>query len=194
MVEQPRRAAEAGVELTLLVLSVSPLGLAAVDMDSGALVRTGAEPLDGVVLRPYDVISVRLAASPEPVDPTQPEAVVLATRPRPLRHLTARRAERWLRPVLHPERTHILGFAGPAVPYWELDGTRPSVAVVPARATMGVDADGLVRCRFLWRTLPHDLPVAVRRDTHMLREGTHVVVGLTAPVEGHCYKVVTGLL
>jgi len=194
MVERPRRARQAGSELTLLVLSVSPLGLAAVDLDSGAVVRAGTDLLEGLVLRPYDVVSARLANSVGPLDPTQPESVAFATAPRPVRHLTARRAERWLRPVLHPEWTHLLGFAGPAVPFWELDGTRPSVAVIPARAAIGHDDDGLLRCRFLWRTLLHDLPMVVRRGTPLPREAARVVVALTTPVEGHCYKVVTGLL
>lgn len=194
LVERPCRTVEAGVELTLLVLSVSPLGLAAVDQASGAIVRAGAELLDGLALRPYDVVSVSLAESGGPFDRTQPESVALASPPRPLHRLTPRRAERWVRPVLHPEWTHILGFAGPAIPFWELDGTRPSVAVIPARASVGVDDEGLLRCRFLWRTLVHDLPMTVHRDSPIPGDTSRVVVALTAPVEGHCYKVVTGLL
>ena len=194
LVERPCRTVEAGVELTLLVLSVSPLGLAAVDQASGAIVRASTELLDGLILRPYDVVSVSLAENEGPFDRTQPEFVALAGAPLPLHRLTPRRAEKWLRPVLHPEWTHILGFAGPAIPFWELDGARPSVAVIPARAAVGVDGEGLLRCRFLWRTLLHDLPMTVHRDTPLPREASRVVVALTAPVEGHCYKVVTGVL
>ncbi|MFP5376288.1 MAG: hypothetical protein ACLGIO_05835, partial [Acidimicrobiia bacterium] len=161
---------------------------------SGAVVRATSDQLGGLALRPYDVVGARLAARAEPADPTMPEAVVLAGVPRPLRRLTARRAERWLRPLLHPEWTHLLGFAGPAVPFWELDGTRPSVAVVPAPAVTAVDDDGLLRCRFVWRTLVHDLPVAVGRGARLPAEAARVVVALTPPFEGHCYKVVTGLL
>ncbi|CAA9271005.1 MAG: hypothetical protein AVDCRST_MAG76-3372 [uncultured Acidimicrobiales bacterium] len=193
LVDRPRRTDEAGVELTLMVLSVSALGLAAVDLASGAVVRTGSEILDSITLCPYDVVSARLAAGAEPLDPTQPEAVALADAPVPLRRLTPRRAERWLRPLHHPEWTHLLGFAGPSIPFWQLDGTRPSVAVVPARATVRLD-DGLLRCRFLWRTLVHDLPVAFRRGTPLPNEAGRVVVALTPPFEGHCHKVVTGLL
>ena len=192
LVERPRRTDEAGVELTLMVLSVSNLGLAAVDLASGAVVRTGSHQLDGVALRPYDVVSARLATGPEPLDPTQPEAVALAEAPVPLRRLTARRAERWLRPLHHPEWSHLLGFAGPSIPFWALDGTRPSVAVLPARGTAGMDDGGRLRCRFLWRTLVHDLPMAESRGAP--RETTRVVVALTSPLEGHCYKVVVGLL
>ena len=194
MSETLRRSAEEGVELSLLVLSVSRLGLAAVDLASGAVVRTGAERLEGLDLRPYDVVSVALAADTEPLDPTQPEAVVLAGPPSTVRRLTSRRADRWLRPLHHPERAHLLGFAGPSIPFWELDGSRPSVALIATRAAIGVGEDGQLRCRFLWRTLVHDLPVAVARGVSLPRAAERVVVALTPPVEGHCYKVVTGLL
>lgn len=194
MLEPPRRSGEAGVELSLLVLSVSALGLAAVDLASGAVVRTDRAPLHGLDLHPYDVVTASVAADPEPLDPTQPEAVSLAEPPTLVRRLAPRRADRWLRPILHPDRTHLLGFAGPSIPFWELDGSRPSVAVVAAPAKTVRDADGLLRCRFLWLSLVHDLPVAVSRSTSLPSEAGKVVVGLTAPIEGHCYKVVTGLL
>ncbi len=194
MVEQPRRAAEAGVELRLLVLSVSSLGLAAVDLASGAVVRTGSDRLKGLALRPYDVVTAELAVGSEPLDRTQPEAVALVAAPRPVDRLAPRRADRWLRPLLHPEWTHLLGFAGPSIPFWELDGGRPSVAVVPASAAIGFGDDGLLHCRFLWRSLVHDLPVAASRSIRPDSQAARVVLALTPPVEGHCYKVVTGLL
>jgi len=195
MLAPPRRSGEEGVELSLLVLSVSALGLAAVDLASGAVVRTGAgRLLDGLHLRPYDVVGARLAADAEPPDRTQPEAVALAGPPRPLHRIAPRRADRWLRPLLHPERAHLLGFAGPSIPFWELDGSRPSVAIAAANAAVGVGDDGLLRCRFLWRTLVHDLPVAVSRESLLPSQATRIVVALTSPVEGHCYKVVTGVL
>lgn len=194
MVEPPRRSGQGGAELKLLVLSVSTLGLAAVDLATGAVVRTGADRLDGLDLQPYDVVRARLAVDAEPLDPTQPEAVALAGPPRAVRRLNPRQAERWLRPLLHPERSQLLGFAGPSIPFWALDGNRPSVAVVAAPAVIGRGDDGLVRCRFLWRTLVHDLPVAVRPGTSFPNEAERVVVALTAPVQGHCTKVVTGAL
>lgn len=189
-----RRSTEEGVELSLLVLSVSALGLAAVDLASGAVVRTGAAALAGLDLHPYDVISAHLAADAEPLDRTQPEAVALAEPPQVVGRLNPRRADRWLRPLLHPERFHLLGFAGPSVPFWELDGSRPSVALVAAQAAVGVGDDGLLRCRFLWRTLVHDLPFAAGRGGAGPAAAERVVVALTPPVGGHCYKVVTGLL
>ena len=177
-----------------MVLSVSALGLAAVDLASGATVRTGGSLLHGLDLCPYDVISARLAEDAEPYDPTQPEMVAFDGIPSPLRRLTPRRAERWLRPLLHPEWSHLLGFAGPAIPFWQLDGTRPSLAVVPARPSIVADDDGRLRCRFLWRTLVHDLPVAAGHSTAVQGESNRIIVALAPPVDGHCYKLVTGLL
>jgi hypothetical protein len=194
MVERTRRSGAEGVELRLLVVSVSALGLAAVDLASGAVIRTGAASLRGSELRPYDVVGARLAADAEPLDPTQPEAVALAGPPRPLHRLTPRRADRWLRPLLHPERSHLLGFAGPSISFWELDGSRPSVAIAATRAVVAVGDDGLLHCRFLWRTLVHELPMAGQRGIPGPTDAGRVVVALTPPVEGHCYKVVTGLL
>jgi hypothetical protein len=194
MLAPPRRSGEVGVELSLLVLSVSSLGLAAVDLASGAVVRAGADQLADLDLRPYDVVSARLADGIEPLDPTQPEAVSLAEPPTPVRRIAPRRADRWLRPLLHPERSHLLGFAGPSIPFWELDGRRPSIALLAAPARVAVGDDGLLRCRFLWLSLIHDLPVAASRGTTFPNDASHVVVALTPPVEGHCYKVVTGVL
>lgn len=194
MLAPPQRSGEVGVELSLLVLSLSTMGLAAVDLASGAVVRTGAAQLGDLDLHPYDVISARLADDPEPLDPTQPEAVSLAEPPTPVRRLAPRRADRWLRPILHPERSHLLGFAGPSIPFWELDGRRPSVALLDAPAKVALGDDGLLRCRFLWLSLVHELPVAAVRGTSFPNGATRVVVALTPPVEGHCYKVVTGVL
>jgi len=194
MVERPRRPVKDGQEVRLLVLSASALGLAAVDLTSGAVVRAGARGLDRLDLRPFDVVRARLAVDAEPLDPTQPEAVALAGPPRPLGRLSPRQIDRWLRPVLHPEWSHLLGFAGPSIPFWELEGSRPSVAVAATRAVVTVGDDGLVRCRFLWRTLVHDLPVDACRGAFLPREAERIVVALTPPIDGHCHKVVTGLI
>lgn len=193
MLDPPLRSGEVGVELSLLVLSVSSLGLTAVDLASGAFVRTGADQLGELDLRPYDVVAARLASGAEPLDPTQPEAVTLAEPPTPVRRLPARRADRWLRPLLHPERSHLLGFAGPSIPFWELDGRRPSVALLATPAKVAFGDDGLLRCRFLWLSLVHELPVAAARASSLPGGGSRVVVALTPPAGGHCYKVVAGI-
>jgi hypothetical protein len=179
-----------GAELSLLVLGTSPLGLAAVDLTSGAFVRAAVDVSD---LTPFDVVETRLDDAQEH-DPTQPEAVSLAPVAKVVDHLPPKRAERWLRPLLHPTNNHLLGFAGPSVPFWELDGTRPSVGLVDAPADVVADAKGLPRGRFVWRGLVHDMPIAARRGARLPRHAARLLVALTPPVDGHCYKVIAGLL
>jgi len=179
-----------GTQLSLLVLGASPLGLAGVDLASGAFVRAA---VDVAGLAPLDVVATELDDAHEH-DPTQPEAVRLAPMAKIIDHLNPRHAERWLRPLLHPTTSHLLGFAGPAIPFWELDGSRPSVGLVDAPAEIVADREGLPRCRFLWRGLLHDMPIAARRGARLPRHAARVVVALTPPVDGHCYKVVAGLL
>jgi hypothetical protein len=171
LLETPRRALDVGAELTLLVLGTSPFGLTFVDLASGALVRAAVD-VSGV--RPFDVVRTDLDAEQEH-DPTQPEAVRLGSVARIVDHIDPRRAERWLRPLLHPTNTHLLGFAGPAVPFWELDGTRPSVALVDAPAEVYAAAGGLPRTRFVWRGLVHDLPIACRRGARLPRAAARVL-------------------
>lgn len=121
----------------------------------------------------------------------RPEAVSLAGPPDPVTTMSRRQAERWLRPLLHPRREHLLGFAGPAVPYWTLTGERASVAVVapPQRPTV---AGG--ECRFLWRNMVHVLPLLPTALATSPARPRRLVVALTPPRSGHCYKVVAALL
>jgi hypothetical protein len=188
--ELPQRAIGVGAQLSLLILGTSPLGLTGVDLTSGALVRAAVEVAG---LTPLDVVETELDHEQDP-DPTQPESVRLAPIARVVDHLHPKRAERWLRPLLHPTNNHLLGFAGPAVPFWELDGTRPSVALVGAPGEVVADRHGLPRCRFEWRGLMHDLPVNARHGARLPRYAARVLVALTPPIDGHCYKVVSGLL
>ena len=74
--------------------------------------------------------------------------------------MPVRRAERWLRPLLHPRRQPLLGITGPAIPFWDLDGAHPSVAIVePDRGPIVHEGAGSPKCRFAWRGLWHELPL-----------------------------------
>ena len=130
--------------------------------------------------------------------------------------LRTRAAERYIRPLLHPEGRTILGFHGPAIPFWELHGDRPSMALVPARPVVAISADGRgLRCRFRWGNVFVDLPLLDRTYRPNLMAGLasgwrtlggaaladvigftpqRLLVSLTHPKDGHCYKVVTALL
>jgi len=85
----------------------------------------------------------------------------------------------------------LLGFAGPAVPYWTLTGERASVAVV-APSARPVLAGG--ECRFQWRNTLHALPVLPAALASCPSRPRHLLVALSPPRAGHCYKVVAGLL
>ena len=180
----------AATEIELLVLAAWARGSVAVDLTTGALVRA-RWPDDGPPLAPLAVARAPLAPDQGAEDPARPEAVELATAPRPVGHLAPRRAERWLRPLLHPPRKHLLGFPGPAAPYWTLGGDRPSVALVAPR-TRPVLRQG--RCVFAWNNVVHALPLLPCALAWRPDQPRRVLVTLTGPRRGRCYKVVAALL
>jgi len=206
----PQRVEVAGAELQLLVLAADRAGCIGVDMASGALVRA-CHPEGGSRLRPYDVATGRLAAPDDP-DWSRPELVTLAAPPRRTGHLRRRRAERYLRPLLHPPRPPLLGFGASAVPYWTLEGDRPSVTLIePGR--LGVVREGRAfRCRFEWQGVYHDLPLQDRGLAAVLdrlgRRGYgpaelqraagfrvgRLLIAVTPPHRGYCYKTVAAML
>jgi hypothetical protein len=196
------------VDLEMLVLAAEPHACVSVDVASGAFVR--ARYPDGAFARlaPLDVATAEVAAPDTPLDTTRPELVDLATAPRRVGRLGRRRAERLLRPLLHPRGRPLLGFVGPAVRFWTLTGDRPSVAIVePERGPRLRPAAHGYDCHFQWQGLRHVLPLADRGaaaaldrwgPAHLARvlgfPPRRLLVALTPPVNGYCYKVVAGLL
>lgn len=193
----------------MLVLASGAGELIGVDLDSGAFVRAGTT----AHFRPFDVVAAPLAEGEALWSPHAPEAVELAQPPTPVGRLSGRRAERYLRPLLDRRTKHLLGFAGPAAPFWTLTGDRPSLAlVVPEAGPAVVGNRHGFRCRFAWRGVDHDLPLWDARVVAALerrerwrctpdglrdvlgRRPTHVLVALTPPHHGHCYKVAAALL
>lgn len=159
-------------------------------LDTGALVTARwEEPTTG--LAPLVIARARVAVDQSDADPVRPEEVTLDAPPRPLGPATRRRAERLLRAVLHPSDEHLLGIAGPATPYWALDGNRPSIAVVAPSAAPVVSGS---LCRFRWRNLVHALPVLPQALATRPAHPRRLVVTLSAPRRGYCYKVVVALL
>jgi hypothetical protein len=189
----PRRSTAPGTTLNLLVLTAGTGGCIGIDLASGALTRANYPVRTLVPLVPFDLASAPIVGGDEEPDPVHPEQVDLAQLPRLTGHLGRRRAERWLRPLLHPDTDMILGFPGPAVPFWELAGDRPSLAVIqPDRPPhlLHHKGEARLRCRFSWRSLWHELPVV----GHGQDGDRRMVIALSAPLQGHCYKVVAGLL
>lgn len=177
-------------EVDLLLLAGGQRWCAAMHLDTGALVSARwEEPISG--LAPFVVARVRVAGDQSDADPVRPEEVTLDAPPRPVGSTSRRRAERLLRAVLHPTSEHLLGIAGASIPYWTLDGSRPSIAVV-APSPAPVVSGGV--CRFRWRNLLHALPVLPRALEAGPVHPRRLVVALSAPRQGTCYKVVAALL
>jgi hypothetical protein len=200
-----------------MVLSCSPDDTVAVDFTSGAIIRLrvtwdeGREP----DFTPFEVVDAVLAGDPQRDDLAQPEAVSVEGVPQRVGELTGRKARRVLRHLVAPAEQHLLGFPGSSAPYWEFRGMRPSVAlVVPTRGPLLFRrrADDSIWVRFGWPRSDNWLPVEDRRAMAALwatrRERLFgkdlagalgfrphfLVVALSKPVDGHCYKTVTAIL
>jgi len=200
-----------GDGMRLLILASSTRGGAAVDLASGALVRTHwtaplAEPFE-----PYQVVQARRVVDEELAFAADS---VVADRPEVIGELRGRKAERLIKPLVHPPTQPLLGAAGPSVTYWTLRPDQPSIAIVRPAAGPVVERDRSLRlrCRFRWRRLDHDLPLDDPRLEEQLSHPTAVqltggtlsralgwkperlLVVLTPPRRGLCHKVVAGML
>jgi hypothetical protein len=202
----PRRVDTPGTELELLVLAADADSCAGIDLASGALVRAWSPELVDPDLQSYDVVAATLDTDHPDLlpDPSQPEAVALAGAPERIGRLTGRRAERYVRQLVHPVGCPLLGIHGPAVPFWERTKNYPSIAVVePEGRTIMTRRGDRLACLFGWRGVRVELPFTDRRVAAALAwtgrrmaaaKGDRLVVALAPPIGGHCHKVVTGLL
>jgi hypothetical protein len=202
----PRLTPALGDTLELMVLAADRGHCAGVDLASGALVRAWSTEPDPPQLHPYDVVVVTIGDDADVVpDPAEPEALALAGAPRPVRRLTGRRAERRLRPLLHPPGQPLLGLRSPAVAFWERRSDHPSIALVEPEGPILLWREGdYLGCRFPWQGRERNLPCLDRRlAAHMDRagrseavaaKGDRLVVALTGPIDGVCHKVVESVL
>lgn len=209
----PTRTTQPGSTLDLMVLADGPEGCAAVDVRSGSLVRATYPGRPDRPLVPFDVVRAVLAEDPDGPDPTQPEGVALAATPELVGRMRGRRARKLLAPLALPPGADPFGFPGSATPYWLVPGDRPSLALLrPQSGPVLTVAGGVLMCRFGWRSVELELPVVDRMARRALgalgaaRAGgqllsnalgfspSQLVLALTTPHEGRCYKVVAGLL
>jgi hypothetical protein len=214
------REHKAGGSLECLVLAIGPEEWAAVDLRSGAIVRLhpgGAASFGddgGDPIAPLDVVALRLAEDPNPLDPGRPEAVVPLGPPTRRGRLRTRQARRVLRSLVpRTDPRPLLGVIGPSAPYADLEGGRPSVVLVqPDRRPEIVAADGSVWCSFGLSGADERLPVTDARATAaasaipgtilspagiaaMIGHPVHyLLVALLPPSGGHARKAVIGLL
>ncbi|HUY63187.1 MAG TPA: hypothetical protein VMV14_01565 [Acidimicrobiales bacterium] len=200
-----------------MVLACSSEDTTAVDLGNGAIVRLRVdwghdrEP----DLAPFDVVDAMWAADPQRDDLAHPEALTVEGEPTRVGALRGRRARRALKQLVAPPEPHLLGFHGTAAPYWEFHGMHPSVAVVvPSRGPLLFrrQADDSVWARFGWPRSDNWLPVEDRRAIGALWASRRdrlsgkdlagalgfrphfLVVSLSRPRDGHCYKTVAAVL
>lgn len=166
-----------------------------------------------------DVVRVRLApeadATDAPLDLARPETVHATAPPGRLRHEPGRRRlRRALARSLAPEVGDLLGFPGSSRSYWTLEGTCGSVAVVQPRSLVVARGQGTGewRVRFRWGPTLNDLALVdaaaleslggtkrrqlsgVALHKRLGWQPYYLVVALSGPRDGYCYKVVAGML
>ena len=214
---QDRAILSGGAKLHLLVLAATRDDTTSVDLASGAVVRLrvpwpeGHEP----DLAAFDVVEATLADDPELDDLAHPEAATGRGLPRQVGTLRGRKVRKMLGRLSAPPDGPLLGFPGPAAPYWEFRGARPSVALV--EATRGPQlirrrSDGSTWVRFGWNRDDVWLPVedrhaaraldAARRDRLSGKDLSnalgfrpqYLLAVLSRPRDGHCYKVCSAIL
>jgi hypothetical protein len=212
-----RLVVRGGATLRLLVLASSPEDTVAIDLSSGALLRLRVPWPDGhgPDLASFDVVEAPLADDPERDDLAQPDAATTTDLPRHVGTLRGRRVRRLLKAVAAPPHGPLLGFPGPSAPYWEFRGVRPSVAlIVPMRGPQLLrrDEDDTAWVRFGWDREDVWLPVEDEEAIRCLDAARvdrlsgkalagalgfrpqYLLATITAPRDGHCYKVCSGVL
>jgi hypothetical protein len=206
-----------GSTLHLLVLSSTLEDTTVVDLATRTVMRVrvpwpeGHEP----DISTFDVVEVTLADDPERDDLARPEATTVADLPRHVGTLRGRHLRKLLRRLVASPDGPLLGFPGPSAPYWEFRGFRPSVAIIePTRRPQLIrrQADGTTWVRFGWDRDDVWLPVedrnaaraldAARRErlsgkslaTALGFEPQYLLVTVSPPRDGHCYKVCAAVL
>jgi hypothetical protein len=202
----PRLAATVGDTLHLLVRATDPWHCVGVDLASGALVRAWCAERPTTRLRAYDVVVVTLAGDTTVVpDPSEPEALVLARAPEAVGRIRGRKAEKLLRPLLHPTGTPLLGSRAGAVPFWDRRPEHPSIALVEPSGPIVLRREhAYLACSFTWDGGVREFPCLDRRVAGEMdargqiqgaaETGTRLLIGLTPPIDGHCHKVVEAVL
>lgn len=207
-----QRSAEPGTTLRLVVLASGKRACLGVDLASGAFVRAHQGQSAGLrpALQPFDIAEGTIGPAERH---EHPESVEVTRALRPVGRLSGWRLDRLLRPLAHPTGRPLLGFHGSSIPSWQLDGDRPSVALLELGAAFSVTVDDFgVGCQFMWNGLPQNVrfedprllarldwlphnPLSGRALDQVLGfTPQRLVLALSRPVNGHCYKVAAAAL
>ena len=206
-----------GATMYGLVLGSTTEDTTVIDIASGAVVRWRVPWPAGVDsdLTLFGVAEAVIADEPENDDLAQPEAITVADLPRHLGTFKGRQIREWLEAITAPADGPLFGFRGPSHPYWEFRGERPSTAVIVADRgpqLLRRRDDGTTWVRF---GLERDDVWLLCEDPHAIRaldatresvlsgkelatalgyRPSYVLATLSRPMDGHCYKLCTGLL
>ena len=206
-----------GSTLHLLVLSSTLEDTTVVDLATRTVMRVRVPWPEGYEpdISTFDVVEVTLADDPERDDLAQPEATTVADLPRHVGTLRGRHVRKLLRRMVATPDGPLLGFPGASAPYWEFRGFRPSVALIePTRSPQLIRrrADGSTWVRFGWDREDVWLPVEDRHAARALDaarrerlsgkslasalgfEPQYLLVTVSPPRDGHCYKVCAAVL
>ena len=198
------------MRLRLLLLASAESGAAGIDLETGALRRVEWRS-EAPVFTPYDVVEAQALPTD---DLPFPNDMTAAIDPVFVGRMRGRKAEKLVKPLLHPGHAPLFGAATPTVTYWTLRSDTPSVSLLAPAAGPVVERDWQhhLRCRFRAGRLDHDLPLEDARLEERLSHPTatrlaggtlaralgwkpdRLLVALAPPREGRCQKVVAGLL
>ena len=214
---QPLVSVTPGATTYGLVLGSTREDTTVIDLASRAVVRWRIPWPEGSDsdLRLFDVAVATIADDPADDDLAQPEAFTLADLPRQIGTYRGRSIRSLLSDVVAPSDGPLFGFRGPSAPYWEFSGDRPSVALLvvdrgPQLLRRPEDGSTWVRFGFelddVWLLCEDDHAIraidASRRASLAGKElaaalgfkPAYVLASLSAPIDGHCYKICTGLI
>ena len=217
VVPRDRTLTVGGAKLRVLVLGCTPEDTTVVDLASRSLLRLRIPwpPGHAPDLSAFDVVEAALADDPECDDLAQPEAATVAALPRRVGRLQGRRTRAMLTRLAATHDGPLLGFHGPSAPYWDFRGLRPSVSLVhPTRGPQLLRrrADGSTWVRFGWERDDVWLPVEDLRAVRALDASRgerltgkplatalgfpphFLLVAVSRPREGHCYKICQAVL
>jgi hypothetical protein len=202
-----------GSAVHVLVLAPSRTLTVGVDLGSGAFVRMTHEPPKESNLAPRygDVATGRMGvAADNEVRPT--EHVSLLNPLRTVGRMKPRQIEKVLAPLVHPVGKPLFGCEGPALPMWSV-GSIPVLGLIEPESDLAITVtDRGVAVRFGWRGYTYQLPVEDRRILRRLDwlpkspvagralaevvgfYPSRVLLGLSEPVNGYCYKTALALL
>ncbi len=200
-----------------LVLGSTREDTTVIDLASGALVRWRIGWPEGIDsdLRLFGVVEAIVADEPADDDLAQPEAVTIEGLPRQVGTYSGRSIRKLLARIVAPSDGPLFGFRGPSAPYWEFRGDRPSAALLvadrgPQLLRRPEDGSTWVRFGFelddVWLLCEDQHAIraidAARRMSLAGKElaialgfkPTYVLASLSQPIDGHCYKICTGIL